>query len=94
MTVIFHGIVGGMDDRNGIGDTINLLDCAKTIKYNILSTYDCDIFIHSWSLEHKEEIVSLYKPVLSLFEKQEFFGYSEKEISHHIIDGQKIDYIN
>jgi hypothetical protein len=76
MAVVFHGIIGGMDGRNGIGVPIDIDICAKTIKHNILSEYDTDVFIHSWSIEHKDSVESLYNPVMSIFEPQEMFGHS------------------
>lgn len=88
MAVIFHGIVGGMDGRNGVGPPVNISDCAKTIKYNILSTYDCDVFTHSWSTAHAEEIIKLYHPVKMLFQPQEYFGFGFKQITDDTITGQ------
>jgi hypothetical protein len=88
MAVVFHGIVGGMNSHNGVGPPTNISDCAKTIKYNVLSTYDCDIFCHSWSVDHKEEIISLYNPVMSLFQPQEYFGYSGIRASEDPLAGQ------
>lgn len=76
MAVVFHGIVGGMDGRNGVGSFINVTDCAKLIKHNIFSACDCDIFIHSWSVEQQDLIMSLYDPKEWLFQPQEMFGYS------------------
>lgn len=76
LAVVFHGIIGGMGGRNGLGPPANISDCAKTIKYNVLSTYDCDIFAHSWSIDHANDIKLLYNPISSLFEPQEYFGYS------------------
>jgi hypothetical protein len=88
MAVILHGIVGGMDGRNGMGSPANISDCSKTIKYNVLSAYDCDVFIHSWSINHSEEIMSLYNPTASLFQPQEFFNFSESQRTHDTIPGQ------
>jgi len=88
MAVIFHGIVGGMNGRNGVGTPVNISDCAKTIKYNILSTYDCDVFAHSWTIDKEDEIKSLYNPISSLFQPQEYFGFNGKQISDETIDGQ------
>lgn len=79
LAVIFHGIVGGMGGRNGLGVPIDLDICAKLINYNILSHYEHDIFIHSWSEDHKDSILSLYNPKKFLFQPQEMFGYSFNE---------------
>ena len=79
IAVIFHGIVGGLDGVNGVGSSINIYDCAKTIKYNFLSHNNCDIFMHSWSVDKAEELKSLYNPVVSLFQPQEYFGFNEEQ---------------
>ena len=44
-----------------------------SIKRNILDKYDTDIFIHSWSVNFKTQLVDLYKPESSKFEKQKIF---------------------
>lgn len=76
LAVILHGIVGGHAGRNGLGDPIDFEACAKTIKHNIISPNNADVFIHSWSVEHEKAIIDLYHPKASLFEPQEFFGYN------------------
>ena len=42
-------------------------------KINLLDEYDVDVFIHSWSINKKNELLSLYKPKDHIFEKQKFF---------------------
>lgn len=79
IAVIFHGIIGGLDGVNGIGNPTNIYDCAKTIKYNFLSHNNCDIFMHSWSVDRQEELKSLYNPIMSLFQPQEYFGFNEEQ---------------
>jgi hypothetical protein len=88
LAVIFHGIIGGTGGRNGIGEPNNILDCSRTIKYNVLSAYDCDIFAHSWSVDHDEEINTIYHPVASLFQHQEYFGFNGIHASDHQELGQ------
>ena len=43
------------------------------IKNKILDVADVDVFIHSWDLDHKDEMINLYKPVVSKFEEQKTF---------------------
>lgn len=88
IAIIFHGIAGGMDGHNGVGLPINVSDCAKTIKRSILSVYDCDVFIHSWSTEFEKEITSLYSPTASLFQPQEYFGFNIDQTLNHPKLGQ------
>jgi hypothetical protein len=90
VAVVFHGIRGGMKGHNGSGNPINIAECAALIKYNILSHYDCDLFIHSWSIDDEKEIKSLYNFTDSLFEKQESFGHdlSKPDLLSHPWTGQ------
>jgi len=81
VAVIFHGIVGGMSDRNGVGPPSNISVCSKTIHHNVLSQYDCDIFAHSWSMDQSEEIKKLYNLTDSLFQPQEYFGFTGQRAS-------------
>lgn len=77
LAIIFHGIIGGMAARNGIGQPSDIDICFKTIKHNILDIYpDHDIFMHSWSIDFKDKLVEMYNPKSYLFEKQENFGYT------------------
>jgi hypothetical protein len=92
MAVVFHGIVGGMDGRNGIGTPSDISACAKTIKHNILSVYDCDVFIHSWSVNQKDEMISLYNPVEYLIQPQEHFYFSSKQIENANDDINGMEY--
>ena len=86
IAIVFHGIVGGMNGRNGIGEPSNIAICAKTIKYHVLSRYDCDVFMHSWSVDKEEELKSLYHPVALLFQPQELFDFTPQEAAMAHID--------
>lgn len=78
IAVVFHGIVGGVKDRNSVGESIDFEACSKLIKNNILDQYDCDVFMHSWSTDVEEELVKIYKPKVSSFQTQEHFGYDQE----------------
>ena len=43
--------------------------------------YDVDVFVHSWSTQHKEGISKDYQPKLSLFEEQIDFGLETKRLN-------------
>jgi len=79
LAVVFNGIIGGDADRNGYGNPIDFVSCAKTIKHNIITPNSADVFIHSWSIDQKDNLVDIYKPKKYLFEPQEMFGYSLNE---------------
>jgi len=71
---VLHGMVGyeswfdSQDGRNGTGGPADMVKCAKTIKHNILSLYDSDVFIHSWSIQDASILKDLYNPTDSIFE--------------------------
>jgi hypothetical protein len=76
LAVLLYGIVGSKSGRNRTDNLIDYELCYKLINRNILSQYDCDVFMHSWSKKQEKDLVKLYKPVKHLFQKQEHFGYA------------------
>jgi hypothetical protein len=68
---------------NGYYVSSSGIDTARSsfdyIKKKILDVADVDVFVHSWDLEHQEEIERLYSPVASVFEKQKTF--EEEQLS-------------
>lgn len=77
IALLFHGIVGGVSGQNGLGKSVDVDNCAKLIQNFIIKfnpQYDFDIFIHSWSTEWKENLIKIYKPIVSQFQEQEYFG--------------------
>lgn len=55
---------------------INFYACYNSIKKHILSVninYEFDFFIHCWNEDLKEQLESLYKPKLSLFENNDLY---------------------
>lgn len=80
IALVFHGKIGGMTGHNGLGEMIDFKACAKTIKHNIIKHYDCDIFMHSWDEQFKDELINTYNPKSYLFQPQEYFGYTEEQL--------------
>ena len=56
------------------------VDGHAYIKRKLLDRYDVDVFIHSWDLENKDLVFSLYNPVESVFEEQNNFDNEVNEI--------------
>jgi hypothetical protein len=46
-----------------------------------LSAYNIDTFIHSWDLDNKDEVISLYNPTLEKFEQQYSFEEELKQFN-------------
>jgi hypothetical protein len=69
IALCLHGLFNSTTDP-----TSNGVDGFEYIKENILSKGDVDIYIHSWELDKKEEILNLYKPKSYIFEQQKEFS--------------------
>jgi hypothetical protein len=65
-----YGKVGGDRGKDGYGSTVDFHACFKTIKAHIIDINACDVFMHSWSQEHEDELVYLYQPKKCLIETQ------------------------
>ena len=65
IALALHGLFNSTQDLSSRGD-----DGYNHIKKHILDKGDVDVFIHSWEVDKKEMIESLYKPVKSTFEPQ------------------------
>lgn len=80
-----YGLLGGTLDKRGKGKVVDFEKCFKSIKENILDINNADIFIHSWSVDHKEDILRLYKPLQYIIEPQLHFDYDISKFP--LIDG-------
>lgn len=77
IALCLYGKVG-----NEITKTYRVPTCSKKIltigadfyKKNLLNSNDVDVFIHSWSLPLKEDILNLYQPKNSIISEQEIFN--------------------
>jgi len=70
VALCLSGIVGGVEGKGGRGTDTDYVVCSKLLKEFVIEPNDCDVFIHSWSVEHKENLVELYKPKSYIFEPQ------------------------
>ena len=74
IAVCFYGLVGSVDKKYGEGRSLNPGICYDYYKKNVIETkHRIDIFIHSQSVEFKDQLVNLYKPKLYKIEKQKNF---------------------
>ncbi len=66
-----HGIIGGSKGKDGKGTSDEVLKLGyQHARDHVFSKNDVDTFIHTWSVEHKNEIQSLYKPAKMIAEPQ------------------------
>jgi hypothetical protein len=87
IALCFYGLVGSKADKNGNGVALEPqiaydLNNKNLMKHNIELGNEVDVFIHSWSHEFKNELVSLYEPKAFEIEKQRDFAYSNN-IAHN-----------
>ena len=73
------GIIGGTQGKNGQGALIDVEACYKSYLEHIIQVNNCDVFIHSWSVESKKQLLKLYKPKDSLIEPQMDFSERASE---------------
>ena len=69
-----YGLAGGTNDKHG-GLKVDYKIAYEYYAKHFFNKYDIDIFIHTWSVEFKEEITQIYKPKKALFEKQKMFDH-------------------
>lgn len=67
-----YGLAGGVNDKFG-GLPVDFNMGFKNYKSHILDKNDCDVFIHTWSVQFEKQIKEIYKPKKSIFEKQIIF---------------------
>ena len=69
------GHIGGKKEKNGgVAGDVDLSRVSESYKNTILDGNDADIFIHSWSVNDKNQIIDLFAPTESLIEKQKDFS--------------------
>ena len=74
IALCFYGLVGGAEGNDGKGFTLSPLTAAHYYKKNIIDNNEnVDIFIHSWSVEEKKELIEIYKPKRYSIEIQKKF---------------------
>lgn len=83
IAICFYGLVGSKADKNGTGVPLDPEIAYKLNNKNIIlnnksAGHEVDVFIHSWSHEFKDELLSLYQPKASMIEKQKDFPTSKK----------------
>ena len=74
--VCLFGTIGGTKGKSGdkIGSKADVLNKAYPYyKDNLIEPNSADVFIHSWDVEIKNEVIETYSPILSKFEPQKSF---------------------
>jgi hypothetical protein len=76
VALCLFGHLGGKKINDGQLSHQNLVASlpAEAYKKTILDGNDVDIFIHSWSENYRDQIISLFSPTDSLIEKQKDFS--------------------
>lgn len=73
IALCLFGMTGGNAGVGGLGKKIHPKNGFKYYYKNLLSLYDVDVFVHSWSTEFKKEILNLYNPKKYIIEPQKPF---------------------
>lgn len=77
-----HGIVGGVRGKDGKGDTVDFKECRNAYLKNVIVPNNCDVFLHSWSIDHEPSVVAAYQPKLSKFQPLHQFKLLFKHLPH------------
>ena len=82
LKICFHGILGGRKGKDGKGGMWNPKELYDHFNERVIipnqDSFDIEISIHSWNENEKNEIIELYQPKNSIFEKQINFKQGEK----------------
>ena len=72
----------GKTGKGGSGEPLNNEFAYNHYRKHIINTNkNVDIYIHSWSVSQKDNIIKLYKPTNYLFQKQENFNRDSNYIN-------------
>lgn len=78
VALCFHGNVGYTEKLRGSNlgelEQLDLSEPILSIKNNLINHYNTDVFMHSWSIDRKEELIKELKPKSYLFEKHKNFS--------------------
>ena len=94
--VCLFGTIGGTKGKSGdkIGSKADVLSKAYPYyKDNLIEPNSADVFIHSWDVEIKNEVIEAYSPILSKFEPQKSFDipdFMETQVGRYIRIGQEV----
>jgi len=77
VALCLHGIAAGKNDK---GNTVNFDIAFQHYKKHILKKNDVDVFIHTWSVAEKDNLINLYNPRKSVFEQQIMFDVSQTKL--------------
>ena len=75
------GHVGGKAGRDGEGGWLSPQKSFENYVSHIFGDHEVDVFLHTWSMDQKNEILELYNPVASIIEPQTDF--SDIEMSRY-----------
>ena len=76
IALCLSGLLGGLNGKNGKGKQIDPRNGHYWFKKNIIQNNHVDVFIHSWG-DINYDLISLYNPKNTLFEKQKYFKDSD-----------------
>lgn len=83
IALCFYGLAESLNGRNFNSGPSAIVDFRIGYYYNISNviTDNTDIFIHTWSVNSKNEIIQKYKPKKSIFEEQIKFDDDKRKNS-------------
>lgn len=80
VALCLSGLVGGAGGKDGKGEALDVQTPYERYREHVLDTNDVDVFMHSWSLDARADLIRFYHPVAARFEKQ--IQFSDKFREH------------
>lgn len=90
VAVCLFGLVGSMDGKNGVGKQLDPRTSAESIRKAFSLYGEVDYYIHTWSVECRDELIDLYQPEKICVESkpkiddQDWCGIARKSIRSRI----------
>lgn len=78
VALCLYGLVGGKVGKDGKGGNVDYMIAYEHYKKHIFDKNNIDVFIHSWSVDLKNELKEIYRPQRSIFQKQKRFTWFDR----------------
>jgi len=73
VAVGLYGLLGGVSGKDGAGDVISPAVAGEHVMRNVVDVNSADVFAHTWTVGHDDEIRSVFRPVSLISERPPAF---------------------
>jgi len=75
VAICFYGLVGSRQLKGGKGEALPPELAYESYARHIFAHQDCDVFIHTWSVDQGDQLGKLYRPKALIAEPQRRFDH-------------------